>query len=989
MKRSRSGGYVGVFTWVVLTLSLLTVRPALAQQISATGARSNDGLWRAATDQALPAAQRRADLIGPYAVVQLNRTALNAQLALAPNETDASKGSRAIVVTLPLPDGRFSRFRIEESPILAPDLAAAFPEIKTYSGAGLDDPTATARLDITQAGFHAMILAAGGTVYIDPYAPGDLVNHVAYDKTSLRRPDAPFRDLVLGETDLPRNYNEFPILNGTTRRTYRLALAANYEYVMAAGGTQAAALARMITSMNRVNGIYERELAVRLTLMTGTSAEPVKLISLEPGDYANVDGLTMLGQNQTRLDAILGNGNYDIGHVFSTGGGGIAALNAACSVTRKAQGVTGSSSPVGDAFDVDYVAHEMGHQFGANHTFNGTAGNCSGGNRSAAHAYEVGSGSTIMGYAGICAPEDTQLHSDDLFNFESLNEITTFITDGGGATCGGTEPTGNTLPVVTLPAVSYNVPKQTPFTLTATATDADFDALTYIWEEHDLGSASFDVTSAATDAGNRPLFRSYAPTATPWRTFPSLPYILNNANAPPRISTCERSACVTGEVLPSLDRTMSFEVTVRDNRAGGGAVVSAATQVTVVSGIGPFAVVSPNSAVVWPGGSAQTVTWSVNGANALAANVKISLSTNGGLTFPITLNASTPNDGSEIVVMPNVSATTRARIKVEAVGNIFFDISDTNFTISAGPAVSADVAIDFGPTYGLWLRYNATGALPLWSQLHYLSPSVMAAGDIDGNGISDLVVDFPGAGLWIWMNNSYWVFLHPLDVDQLVVADLDGNGQDEIILNFPGAGIWIRYNNTAWSQLHGVNAAGLAAGNVDGDAGGKADLIVNFPGFGVWMYLDNLTWVKLHPDNVTDIQTGDLDGNGQDEIVLNFPGQGIWVRVNNSSWFQLHDQNADGISIGDLDGDALGQKDVIINFPGSGIWAWMNNSSWNQLNGANASAMASKDLDGNGKDDLMLTFPGSGVLVWMNNTSYGLLHPIDGEAFAIGRLDSN
>ena len=184
---------------LTLAVALLTARPVSAQQIVGAGARSADGLWQVATDQNLPAGQRRADLTGPYAVVQLNRTALDALLALAPNENDLARAAQPVVVTLPLPDGRFSRFRIEESPILAPELAAAFPDIKTYRGSSLDDPTATARLDITQAGFHAIVLAAGGTVYVDPYAPGDLVNHVSYDKASLQRPDTPFRDFVEGD----------------------------------------------------------------------------------------------------------------------------------------------------------------------------------------------------------------------------------------------------------------------------------------------------------------------------------------------------------------------------------------------------------------------------------------------------------------------------------------------------------------------------------------------------------------------------------------------------------------------------------------------------------------------------------------------------------------------------------------------------------------------------------------------------------------------
>jgi hypothetical protein len=986
-KRSRFGGYVGLFTCALVALVVFSASPALAQEIVASGARSADGLWQSASDQSLPAAQRRADFIGPYGVMQLNRSALDSLLARAPNENDANRAAQPVLVTLPLPDGRFIPFSIEESPILAPEIAAAFPDIKTYRGSSLEDPTATARLDITPAGFHAMVIAAGGTVYIDPYTAGDLVNHVSYDKASLRRPDAPFRDLVEGETGLSRVYTDLPILNGTVRRTYRLALSATAQYVTAAGGTQIAALARMTTSVNRVNGIYEREVAVRLTLLTGTAGSPLALISTDPADYTNLSDSTMLGQNQARVDSIIGAANYDIGHVFGTGDGGVAYLGVVCYAPLKAGGVTGLPNPVTDAFDVDYVAHEIGHQFGGNHSFNGTAGNC--GTRSASHAFEVGSGSTIMGYAGICAVENTQLNSNDLFTFDSLNEVTAFITTGDGSTCGVATATGNTLPVVTVPAASYTVPKETPFTLTAAASDINGDALTYIWEQHDLGTASSSVVTASTDSGNRPLFRSYVPTTNPSRTFPSLPYILNYANVPPQTYACSSTrTCLTGEVLPSLGRTMNFEVTVRDNRAQGGGIATAQTQVVVNAGVGPFAVTSPNNAVAWPALSTQTVTWSVNGANTLAANVRISLSLNGGATFPITLAASTPNDGTQAVTMPNRS-TTRGRIKVEAVGNVFFDISNTDLSITGGAGGLADLAVGFGPANGLWLGHNPGDLSPEWTKIHAVSPTVMAAGDFDGNGQSDLAAVFPGYGVWIWTNNTSWVALHPLDATNIVTADLDGNGQDEIILKFANYGIWVRYNDASWTQLHVLDPSALVAGNIDGDADGRADLVVNFPGYGVWAFMNDATWVQVHGTDVNDMQVADMDGNGQDDVVLSFPGLGIWVRTNNSAWSKLHAQTSAGMTAGNIDGDGQGRKDLVINFPGVGVWTYFNNSSWVKLHAANASKLTASDLNGDGLDDVIFNFPGYGAWLWMDNASYVQLHGADAQGFAVGQFDSN
>ena len=660
---------LGVTTIVLLAVFSVST---LAQQPTPGDGGSPDGIWRRATDSGLSAAQRRSDLVGAYAVTQLDRAALATLLTRAPHETAVNRGDVTVSLSLPLPDGRFSRFRIEESPIFSPELSAAFPEFKTYRGVGIDDPTATARLDITAAGFHGQILAAGGTVYIDPYTPGDLVNHVSYDKASLQRTVPRPVDDVVGVADaLERTYGTFPIVNGTTLRTYRLALAANGEYTTAAGGTIPAALSRMTTTMNRVNGIYERELAVRMTVSTGTVADPTLLIYTNSSTDPYSNGSGAINENQTNLDTQIGSANYDIGHVFTTGSGGIAQLNAVCNASGKARGTTGLPTPVGDSFDVDYVAHEIGHQFGGNHTFNSTSGACGGGNRSQNHAYEVGSGSTVMAYAGICSPENLQAHSDDIFTFESLNEITAFITSGTGSTCGTNVANGNTVPAVASPGASFTIPRSTPFALTATGSDVNGDAVTYLWEEFDRnGSAS--ANPAGTDDGVSPLFRSYTPGSSPIRYFPSLAYILNNANLPPTFA----------ETLPTTNRTMVFQVIARDNRAGGGGINTAQTAVTVNATAGPFQVTSPNTAVSYPGGSSQTVAWAVNATSALAANVAILFSSDGGQTFPTTLLASTPNDGAQAVTIP-VGVTSTARIKVQAVGNIFFDVSDANFSVAA------------------------------------------------------------------------------------------------------------------------------------------------------------------------------------------------------------------------------------------------------------------------------------------------------------------
>lgn len=344
----------------------------------------------------------------------------------------------------------------------------------------------------------------------------------------------------------------------------------------------------------------------------------------------------------------------------------------------------------------------MGHQFGGNHTFNTTAGSCGGGNRVASAAFETGSGATIQAYAGICGAQDLQRNSDDYFHIRSLEEMVAFIN---GTACDAESADGNSPPVVTA-APACTIPQDTPFELIGSATDPNGDSLTYTWEEYDLGASTTAVPN--TDAtGARPIFRSYRPTASgSTRSFPSLPFILSNANVPPSTfsgtnavgTVCSFGSCLTGELLPTIDRTMNFQLTARDNRAGSGGVNSAQTAVTVVetSGpttFGPFAVTSPNTAVSYNGNTSQTVTWDAANttlAPVTCASVDILLSTNGGTTFPTILSASTPNDGTQSVTIPN-SGTTTARVKIKCASSCFFDLSNTDFTIVPTSAATASV----------------------------------------------------------------------------------------------------------------------------------------------------------------------------------------------------------------------------------------------------------------------------------------------------------
>lgn len=627
-------------------------------------------------------AARRNIIPQSYRSLALDRSSLENILAAAPPESTGPLDVTGNELTIPLPDGSLARFNVQESLVMDPKLAAKYPEIKTYVGQGIDDPSASVRLDLTPAGFHAMILSSKGQVFVDPYWRNSDASYVSYYKRDYLA-DKPFSCLVQSEareqSKSTAAASERP--TGATLRKYRLALACTAEYAAAVCSpnqpTISQTLAAMVTSVNRVSAIYEREFAIRFLLIGNTDSLIFLDVATEP--YTNANGSTMLSQNQTTIDNIIGSANYDFGHVFSTGGGGVAYLGVICVAGSKAGGVTGTSNPLGDPYDVDYVAHEMGHQFAADHPFNSTVGSCGGGNRNTSTAYEVGSGVSIMAYAGICSNTNLAAHSDDYFHTISYTEIDNYTSSGTGASCPVTNSTGNNPPVLDSLG-TFTIPANTPFALTGSATDADGDTITYDWEEFDLGAAQ--TTQNPSPSINYPIFRSYEPNLSPTRYFPSLTYILNNANVAPATNA---DGYATGEVLPSIARTMTFRLTARDNHPGGGGSNWTSTTVTTVVTGSTFAVTSPNTSVSFAGGSQQTVTWDVAGSDANGincANVKISLSTDGGNTFPTVLASSVPNNGSALITIPQI-ATTQGRIKVEAVGNIFFDISDANFTITS------------------------------------------------------------------------------------------------------------------------------------------------------------------------------------------------------------------------------------------------------------------------------------------------------------------
>lgn len=577
-----------------------------------------------------------------------------------------------VVINFPVHDGLMQRFRIYEAPVMDAALSARYPEIKSYVGIGLDDATATIRFSVSPLGVHTMLTAAEKpTVFVEPYTT-DLKTYSVFERSDKRAAFSRFECTVMEHSakQIRSISAARPNADDGTLRTYRLAMSVTGEYTAYFGGTKALALAAINTTMTRVNGVFEKDFAVNMVLISNTDSVIYTNSSTDP--YGSTDA-NYNSELQSTLTSVIGNANYDIGHLMSAiGNNGNAGCIGCVCASGKGSGYTTSTVPTGDNFDIDFVAHEMGHQFGANHTFTFS-------NEGTGAQMEPGSGSTIMGYAGITGATDLQAHSDPFFHAYSIQQVTNYVKS---TSCQTNTATGNTTPTVNAGA-DYTIPKGTPFMLTGTGSDANGDTVTFNWEQMNSGTSS--TTYPSTTATSGPAFRSFVPSTSGVRYFPRLETIKTGATS------------WQWEAVPNVARTLNFRLTVRDNHAGGPANNSDDAVITVNGTAGPFSVSAPNTAVTWAAGSTQTVTWNVAGTTANGvntANVDILLSTDGGNTYPITILAATPNDGTQTITVPN-NPGAQNRIMVKGTNHIFFDISNTNFTITAA---STDTTAPTAPT---------------------------------------------------------------------------------------------------------------------------------------------------------------------------------------------------------------------------------------------------------------------------------------------------
>jgi len=849
-------------------------------------------------------------------------------------------GGQSTVISIPNADGQMERFEVYEDSNFDTALQARFPEIRAFSGRGLTDRFSTLKLSISPQGIQTVVFRSDAdNEFIEPFSADHKVYSVFRGGSEGERSpwmcstgDVGFLTGIRDSFRLNGDVANRPESNAGQLKTMRLAQSCNGEYANYFGATSSAQVALVLAAFNatltRSNGVYEKDLAVHLNLIDATT----NVIYYNPATDPYTDLDSWNGQLQATLTANIGEANYDIGHMFgaSGGGGNAGCIGCVCVDGQKGSGITSPADgiPQGDNFDIDYVVHEVGHQMGANHTYSYV-------NEGTGRNKEVGSGITIMGYAGITS-YDVAPHSIDTFHETSIEQIQANLAN---KTCPITTNMTQNLPPVVASVPNYTIPISTPFALTGSATDPDGDSLTYQWEQNDNSNTSGSGSPASPGKTTGPNWISFRPTSSGTRYFPKMATVLAGLFVSPALPGGD--AVANTEALSSVSRTLNFRLTVRDNKPYVPGVTIGQTQytdtaITVSNTSGPFKVTSPNTPINVSGGSLQTITWNVANTTAApvsVANVKISLSTDGGASFPTVLAASTPNDGSADVTIP-MGVTSQARIKIEAVGNIFFDVSDANFSIAAPVRAKYDFDGDgksdvsvFRPSDGNWylLRSSAGFAVAHWG----MSGDVPAPGDYDGDAKADYAIfrgDANSANPDFYIfnsSNSTITFLSfGLPGDVPVSADYDGDGKTDAAVYRPSTGGWYALKSTG-GLIYSTIPAGAIPGPGDFDGDGKTDIayyIGSAGSFTVRPSTGGFPMTATGLGTATDIPViADYSGDGKAEIALFRTQTGDWFIYNPAAGTSstIHFGSLGDIpTTGDYDGD--GRSDLAVYR--AGVW---------------------------------------------------------------------
>lgn len=630
-----------------------------------------------------PASQRTSQIRKEVEVQHSYRLDLQSLRNALKNAVETGKGAQAVIVSLPTAEGKIEKFAVYSDPVMEKSLADRY-ELGSYVGVGVDDPGKYVRFSTAPTEMQSMIIKDGKFQFIEPITTDKQVYGVFY-KTKRTEADHGFecsteekgsKDIKSLEAFGKKNLSNLNAGNtsrpaSTKFRTYRLALSTTGEYTKKfdpAGGI-VNTVTQMNATMTRVNGVFQKDFAIKLIIQDFPN-----IIFTDPTSDPYTGNLNL--QLQQTLTQQVGNANYDMGHVFNAAGGNgnAGSIGSTCvdpaTTTSLAKGsaFTQNTNPTGDLFDIDYVAHEMGHQLGGNHTFShATEG--SGVN------VEPGGGTTIMGYAGI-TQDNVQANSDAYFHYSSINQILNSLDLK--TTCGTSENiTDNTAPVIAA-LTAYTIPKGTPYYLDASATDAQGDAIKYTWEQYDSVN---NLTSISGDSGwgynaEGSIARSFFGTASGRRYFPSLPLVMAG----------KLTNKATWETVSYIPRVLHYAVTARDENALRPMLASLETTVTVGND-GPFKFNGITSSTTLYNNASNTITWNVANTNTApynASNVKIEYTTDlvNGSTWT-ELVASTPNTGSYTGQMP-ANLTGAVKLKISAIGNIFYAVSP-QVTVGTAP----------------------------------------------------------------------------------------------------------------------------------------------------------------------------------------------------------------------------------------------------------------------------------------------------------------
>lgn len=612
-----------------------------------------------------------------FLIYQLDIDALKSILQNAPQRGELNIISD-VIVDFPTVDGQLESFRVMESSVMHPDLQALYPEIRSYVGYS-QNAARTIWFSISPyKGLNAIIMGGETTAVYESYS--DNINKIkVFDKSAKTSMSSFECDTVDAFHEALENEGSFNRdADDSMLRTYRLAMSVSGEYSNLNGGTLASVNAAIAATMTNVNAVFQNDFNVRMQLIA--TNDNVVYLSGASDPYSGTTYDNYSSVLATTLDNQIGAANYDIGHLMAGIGnnGSAGCIGCVCSSgsyasgTHKGSGYSTSTTPNGINFDIDLVAHEMGHQFGGRHTFTFQS------EGEGVAQMEPGSGSTIMGYAGITGATDVQSNSDPYFHAVSIQQIVTYVKNIG--TCSVNSATGNATPTANA-GNDLTLPIGTAFKLIGAGSDSNGDAITFCWEQFNENNGLTAYPDPSSTNSNTPMFRSYLPTTSPERTFPKLSSLLAfGVNGG------------TWEKVPNVTRTADFRLTVRDNRAGGANNTHDDMRVSFTNTAGPFAITSQTTqGVLWTSGTSETITWSVNNTTSLAgsANVDILLSTDGGLTFPTVLLANTPNDGTQEITVPNMPAPY-CRIKIEPTGNQYFAINSAAFSIDYQVSTSCE-----------------------------------------------------------------------------------------------------------------------------------------------------------------------------------------------------------------------------------------------------------------------------------------------------------